>query len=357
MTLRDGDATCVQLPSPIRGLPLRTWTLHGIDNRFFEIAFDPHSDLLVVMGAETDEPTNIVQTVLHLRTLSSNEPHPRATNATIPFSSYFSRIWRVRHRCPIHIMQHLVGFVFDFDGTARLAVWDWTAGCRVVSLELGRDYFTGTFAFISPTSFAVPRPLELEVYQFSTDGPEMPPILKKPSYILPRFIVILYLSTLGAATSSSDFIDRSPLAIPSEVWACGVSFHDDLPMTPFLGLDNAHDGRIVRLIAPSPNSGLPLSLVLLDLNQNRGRRRSRMAGNPQVPLPALTDVITYAEDSSKLLDASECIVTSRIVDSDVGNMRLLCTGENIIIEKSFILGHPQPSDIELVIKTVGAAPN
>jgi hypothetical protein len=50
MTLRGGDATCVQVPSPIRGLPLRTWTLHGIDHRFFEIAFDPHSDLLVVMG-------------------------------------------------------------------------------------------------------------------------------------------------------------------------------------------------------------------------------------------------------------------------------------------------------------------
>jgi hypothetical protein len=104
-------------------------------------------------------------------------------------------------------------------------------------------------------------------------------------------------------------------------------------MTPFLGLENAHDGRVVKLIAPPPNSGLPLSLVLLDLNQNRGRRRSRMAGNPQEPLPALTDVIRYAEDGSKLPDASECIVTSRIVNSDVGWMRLLCNDENIIIEK------------------------
>jgi hypothetical protein len=42
----------------------------------------------------------------------------------------------------------------------------------------------------------------------STTPPCMMTIVKRPSYVLPRLIVILYLSTLGVATSSSDFIDR-----------------------------------------------------------------------------------------------------------------------------------------------------
>jgi hypothetical protein len=45
---QDASVTCIQLPSRIRDLPLRTWTLHNIGLSIQKMAADPQSDLLVL---------------------------------------------------------------------------------------------------------------------------------------------------------------------------------------------------------------------------------------------------------------------------------------------------------------------
>jgi hypothetical protein len=74
--------------------------------------------------AEDQTKTSIV----HLRTLSDNTPHPKAVNHTLHIPSYFS--FPKIYSGTVVIMDNLIGIKM----IAQMVIWDWTAA-RIVAVR------------------------------------------------------------------------------------------------------------------------------------------------------------------------------------------------------------------------------
>ncbi|KAF9510857.1 hypothetical protein BS47DRAFT_1347468 [Hydnum rufescens UP504] len=164
--------TCVQLPSFLRDVPLRTWAIENpVDVDFiYCVAADASQDLFVIFHRSS----NFLHSFLRLQSLSDSVPHPRAA---LPVLEVLVASTPVRQKSisMVQIIGHLLG-VFHYFDAAVLQIWDWSAGHRVASLQLGSNYWEEvmpltssmplSFAFLSGTSFIIPTPNAVDVYRF-----------------------------------------------------------------------------------------------------------------------------------------------------------------------------------------------
>jgi hypothetical protein len=151
------DYRFIQLPSILRDIPLKEWTVHGLPNDFQTLGLLPEEDLLVICslvdrgryGCKLDPVMIQADTVaarsfaVQLLRMSDGQPHP---NASIPIlngpkfwlQSAFSHM-RVRLTCSrIAVTAPMLTVPCpSSDRVPRLIVWDWKTGVmHVVSTQV-----------------------------------------------------------------------------------------------------------------------------------------------------------------------------------------------------------------------------
>ncbi|KAI0773132.1 senescence-associated protein-domain-containing protein [Trametes elegans] len=133
-----------------------------------DFAIDPSQDLIALVVA--NDPNHLVglNLAIHLRTMSTNKPHPQARvpelNAPIPFQIGSSFI---------QIVDDIVGVYFWVHGPGLL-IWNWRTGKTVVK-SVGFTLSTGAydFAFLSNRAYMITvttGPGSIEIYTFDGDG-------------------------------------------------------------------------------------------------------------------------------------------------------------------------------------------
>lgn len=122
-----------QLPSKNRGTSLKHWSF-DLDNMYNIVDGDPHQDLMVLLeGGDGQEIAKI-----HLRTMSTNEPHPRTHQAVlcyVPVTTFERRYFGIR----ITLFGCLLAgfFVHTSWGQGstrqdhRIVIWNWMTGYEV----------------------------------------------------------------------------------------------------------------------------------------------------------------------------------------------------------------------------------
>ncbi|KAI0086648.1 hypothetical protein BDY19DRAFT_959609 [Irpex rosettiformis] len=121
----------VRLPSILRGIQEETWTV-DLPCPHADFTMDPAQDLLVMIEQWDHGQT---RTHLHLLTMSTGKPHPRA-RSSILFIEYSSD---VRPRYEIRINGAYIGLLVEvWSESANVHVWDWGSGetqCYIGSEE------------------------------------------------------------------------------------------------------------------------------------------------------------------------------------------------------------------------------
>ncbi|KAI0271411.1 hypothetical protein BC834DRAFT_441182 [Gloeopeniophorella convolvens] len=132
---RDEDAIeLVQIPSRLRGIPLRRWTLN-LDFSLRDFGMDPSQDLLVAVERTTGDAPRLCR--IRLCTLSTGKGHPLAAKAaTLEYSRAASENPQGLWSYSIRISGNYVGVLFldHHDDDNDLVVWDWTTGDIMMEL-------------------------------------------------------------------------------------------------------------------------------------------------------------------------------------------------------------------------------
>ncbi|KZV91319.1 hypothetical protein EXIGLDRAFT_97348 [Exidia glandulosa HHB12029] len=147
-----------RLPSRACGVEtVESWEFKNIEvpNGVRDFSFDPAQDLLVLLDMKSWPLT------VHLRTLSTNERHPRATKHAFEYMREGAQHPDVRDESfYLQIMGHLVAVLRLPRGPRRLAlhnlnelvILNWVTGELVTTLQTPYLALL-TFSFISPTHF------------------------------------------------------------------------------------------------------------------------------------------------------------------------------------------------------------
>ncbi|KAF8627363.1 hypothetical protein AX15_004428 [Amanita polypyramis BW_CC] len=153
-----------QAPKP------RLWTHVMSDMLIFDFTMDPSQDLLVLLALASPSSKSIYE--LHLRTLSTNEPHPQALSSKIPCipGSYQNvPLSDLNPAVTIQVVGDLVAVLFKelvLEHGAHLEIWNWKLGPKYSS-TMHRIAGIDDFTFLNEESFLLVRPSErLEVYKF-----------------------------------------------------------------------------------------------------------------------------------------------------------------------------------------------
>ncbi|KIL61055.1 hypothetical protein M378DRAFT_187637 [Amanita muscaria Koide BX008] len=144
---------------------------HSMSNLLiFDFTMDPSQDLLVLLALAPPSSKHIYE--LHLRTLSTNEPHPQALCPRIPCISGSYQNMQMSDLNPvvtIQVIGELVAVLFKeliVDLGALLSIWSWKLGPKYAS-TMHRISGIDDFTFLDERTFLVVRPSEkLEVYKF-----------------------------------------------------------------------------------------------------------------------------------------------------------------------------------------------
>ncbi|KAF9505942.1 hypothetical protein BS47DRAFT_1489590 [Hydnum rufescens UP504] len=134
--------TCIKLPSRICQSPLRTWT-HKSDFEILSFTIDPSQDLLVLV--EILDSNGKISLDMHLRTLSGNTQHPRASG--ILSSQDLLDIDNMRNKFYLRVMGDAVALLGK---DARLLIWNWLTGELICDLE------ASGFVWIGPRTILLP---------------------------------------------------------------------------------------------------------------------------------------------------------------------------------------------------------
>ncbi|KAH9037200.1 hypothetical protein EDB85DRAFT_1937014 [Lactarius pseudohatsudake] len=136
----------VQLPSRLRGIPMRQWTLR-FDYCLRDFGIDPSQDLLVTIENFRISP-NLCR--IQSRTLSTGEKHPLAGSTAIVEHTLTvpEEVILARWSCSIRVHGDYVGILFAEHSEDRneLVVWSWRTGIRklvVLSANLQSFVFLG----------------------------------------------------------------------------------------------------------------------------------------------------------------------------------------------------------------------
>ncbi|CAE6540103.1 unnamed protein product [Rhizoctonia solani] len=209
-----------QLASINKGIGYKTW-YHQIECNVNYIVIQPELDLLVVLSGKG---TLVSSYQIHLRTISTNDPHPLAASPTIDLKTGGASRYDLRfQKNLVQIHGRMIGVRFGGFRNPTLKplvmVWNWVLGFEVVHLELrpAREY---SMTFISEEYFLVPELAEtvggawwsynqlgrLDIYRIPLD--RIAPVGEcVASFILPHLIeqqhsVYLEVSTSPSAASS-----------------------------------------------------------------------------------------------------------------------------------------------------------
>ncbi|KAF5312727.1 hypothetical protein D9619_002879 [Psilocybe cf. subviscida] len=124
-----GEIQFYQLPSDLRGIEEKRWTLPG-DFGFVvrDFSMDPGQDLLVlVQTLDAPENDGSSQYRVHFYTMSTGKPHPLASRSmvVIPQTHYDAHVF-----CSIQVFGDLVGVHFCPQITDEnvIALWNWKTG-------------------------------------------------------------------------------------------------------------------------------------------------------------------------------------------------------------------------------------
>ncbi|TFL04471.1 hypothetical protein BDV98DRAFT_318220 [Pterulicium gracile] len=167
-----GSLSFFQLPTHGIDMTQQTWTHPFPEVTIIDFTMDPAQDLLVIVSLAPPESKHIYQ--MHLRTLSSNQPHPKAP---LPIFGSVSRIppddpqvnessaASVRIQVVGNIVALLVKQVVDHI-PAHLEIWDWNVASQH-SVSLQRPSGIDDFTLLSKDTFLIVRPSGmLEVLSF-----------------------------------------------------------------------------------------------------------------------------------------------------------------------------------------------
>ncbi|KAJ6595657.1 hypothetical protein DFH09DRAFT_1024464 [Mycena vulgaris] len=171
--------------------PLKTWThaMGGI--KIVDFTMDPAQDLLVLVALAPPQCDSVYQ--LHLRSFTTNEPHPESSQAmgVLPCLPKVSdhhipleTTGAVRVQVAGDLVALLVKEVHD-SVSAHLQIWNWRHGTHY-SCAMARMAGIEDFTFLSDNTFLIVRPSgRFECYTFENPvGCSTVPTLKS-SYNLP----------------------------------------------------------------------------------------------------------------------------------------------------------------------------
>ncbi|KAF8699172.1 MFS general substrate transporter, partial [Rhizoctonia solani] len=164
----DGSSCCTLrlylLPSLNTGIEFRHWHYDILDTFVRAFATQPRIDLLVLLEScpYPDDRGRFVRCYrIHLRSLSTNQPHPYAIDATPLLNLGLLEHYFLTRRPPIHIYGRMLSFIFrpNFEypeGEPLIIVFDW-----VIGVEVGRYYLPAyteySISFISEEYFIIPQ--------------------------------------------------------------------------------------------------------------------------------------------------------------------------------------------------------
>ncbi|KAF8069174.1 hypothetical protein FPV67DRAFT_1625361 [Lyophyllum atratum] len=154
---------------------VKTWTHPMADIIIIDFTMDPSQDLLVLIALATPGSKYVYE--LHLRSLSTNEPHPKATLPTLPCllkpshaDESSDHIAAVRVQVSGDLVALLVKEVHEDIG-AHLEIWDWIHNPQT-SCKMSRNSGIDDFTFLSSSAFLLVRPTgTFEVYTFPNPIP------------------------------------------------------------------------------------------------------------------------------------------------------------------------------------------
>ncbi|KAG8742075.1 hypothetical protein FRC10_002058 [Ceratobasidium sp. 414] len=137
-TVGDEDFTTsvfYQLPSSNKGTKFKLWSI-GLENKHGGFWIDPEQDLLVVAEARDGFPNNPPYNI-HLRSMSTNRPHPRAATSRTVLRYTPPSDSRYCHGQDITIFHHLLLGSFDPRGDrTNVVIWNWTTGQELSHLTI-----------------------------------------------------------------------------------------------------------------------------------------------------------------------------------------------------------------------------
>ncbi|KAJ6612664.1 hypothetical protein B0H10DRAFT_284244 [Mycena sp. CBHHK59/15] len=169
--------------------PLKTWTHAMSGIKIVDFTMDPAQDLLVLVALAPPQCESVYQ--LHLRSFTSNEPHPESA---LPMLSCLPKITdyhvplettgAVRVQVAGDLVALLVKEVHD-SVSAHLQIWNWRHGAHY-SCAMARMAGIEDFTFLSDNTFLIIRPSgRFECYTFENPiSCSTVPVLKS-SYNLP----------------------------------------------------------------------------------------------------------------------------------------------------------------------------
>ncbi|KAI0322866.1 hypothetical protein OF83DRAFT_267940 [Amylostereum chailletii] len=211
-----------QLPStlPDQDNRILSWTLSVFQMDVIDFSIDPSQDLLVLVASAPPKEKCCYQ--IHLRTLSTNEPHPLAQSPVLNCMRDPPPVDAVDMWTSFRIQilgNYLIVLIKDVFHTssAFLALWNWHAGpdaCFHIPENCGID----DVCFLSPTEYllVVPRGY-LEVYSFldpaTTDT--LPTLVRR--FGLPKLkkgFRYWYVSATANPTPASQVYNRDPALTP-----------------------------------------------------------------------------------------------------------------------------------------------
>jgi hypothetical protein len=131
----EGTLTFTQLPSDLRSIEEKVWTLgpnFGVAIRDF--GMDPSQDLLVLVESPNwNMPEAARKHSIHLRSLSDGKPHPLARNA--PVLSHPQGTRRLDMTYTIQVSRTFIAIKFCTDEGNELAIWNWMTGELQLNLD------------------------------------------------------------------------------------------------------------------------------------------------------------------------------------------------------------------------------
>lgn len=183
----------------------------GIATRDF--AIDPTQDLIALIehddGPTLTSPHALVQ--IHLRTISTNEPHPETTCPIFRHVTPF----RIGNAF-IQIVDDVVGLFFWAEGPGLL-IWSWKDGrVCVYQTEPELSPSAWDFAFLSPRAYMMTytgSPGSIEVFTF-TVGDEM---LSAPGPVITDNAAGLNSYHVNEGSTSADTRGSGPLTTPTHI--------------------------------------------------------------------------------------------------------------------------------------------
>ncbi|KAG8689836.1 hypothetical protein FRC08_010764 [Ceratobasidium sp. 394] len=159
-----------QLPSTNKGTEFKQWSI-DLENKSHGFWIDPEQDLLVVVEAGSGLPDNVPDDI-HLRSMSTNQPHPKAPpGRTVLRYTPSSDSSDFRGRI-IKIFQHLlIGLFNPWDYKPDIVIWNWTTGQELSHLTITNSGINRSVELLDERSFIVCRssvPSEMDP-SFPTD--------------------------------------------------------------------------------------------------------------------------------------------------------------------------------------------